>query len=328
MFAAKVSEFVPAETCVVYLLDSTKRYAAAAHVEGRNDGSLASLRIKVGQGATGYALKTCERVQNVNPDLDFYYAQAELAGDYTTMAAIPLIADDELIGAVSVYACELKAYGEDHLRVLETISRIASDAINKSLEHDKTRTHALTDPMTGLPNARSLQMQFDKEVARASRGGSSLQLLMLDLDGFKAVNDSFGHKVGDEMLKSIGKVIVGQLRDYDFLARYGGDEFVALVPETTAKDVADLCERIEKAVRQFSLPISGGRSAAVGVSLGSAAYPKDGESFDEMVAAADSAMYDRKARRKRSVIQEEDPFKDILIVELDETHVVRSTAVN
>jgi diguanylate cyclase (GGDEF)-like protein/putative nucleotidyltransferase with HDIG domain len=329
LFAAKVSEIVPADTCVVYLMDSTKRYAAAAHVAGRNAGPLFSQRVKIGQGATGYALKMRERVENANPDLDFYYSQPELAGDYTTMAALPLIADGDLIGAVSVYACGLTAYGEDHLRLLETVSRIASDAINKSLEHDEARTHALTDPMTGLPNARSLQMQFDKEVARAARGGSSLQLLMLDLDGFKAVNDSFGHKIGDEMLKSIGKVIRGQLRDYDFLARYGGDEFVALVPETTAGDVADLCERIEKAVRNFSLPVSGGNTASVGVSLGSSAYPKNGESFDQMVVAADKAMYDRKARRKRSMmIDDDDPFKDILIVELDETHIVASAAVN
>lgn len=155
----------------------------------------------------------------------------------------------------------------------------------------------MTDPMTGLPNARSLQAQFDKEVARADRGNTSFQLVMLDLDGFKAVNDNFGHQAGDQLLRAVSKVIVGQLRDYDFLARYGGDEFVAIVPDTKPEDVADLCLRIEKAVSAFELPFADGTSATVGVSPGSATYHR-GLSFDQMIVAADKAMYFRKTIRK------------------------------
>ncbi|MEO6656527.1 MAG: diguanylate cyclase [Pyrinomonadaceae bacterium] len=349
MFAKKISEFVPFETCVLYLLDETKRTAIASHVEGANAEILALRRIKVGQGATGFALKTREIVQNVNPDLDFSYSQIELTQEYSTMVSVPLIADEELIGAVTIYACDLNIYGEEHIRLIETISRIAADAIGKSLKHDEATTHAMTDPMTGLPNARSLQLQFDKEVGRASRGNSSFQLLMLDLDGFKAVNDSFGHKVGDEMLREIGKVIREQLRDYDFLARYGGDEFVALIPETTPEGVLELCTRIEKAVSDFCLAINGGKTASVGVSLGAAGYPKHGETFDQMIVAADKVMYERKTRRKRIVLRPtedqiqtprkinrssgnysgtDDPLNDSLIVELDESHVVTSMAVN
>src|SRR5438094_9442735 len=128
------------------------------------------------------------------------------------MACVPLIENDEMIGAVSIYSSELVKYGEEHIRLLETISRIAAEAIGKSLLHDEAKAHAMTDPMTRLPNARSLQIQFEKEMGRATRSESSFQLLMLDLDGFKAVNDSFGHKVGDELLKEIGRVIRGQLR--------------------------------------------------------------------------------------------------------------------
>lgn len=339
LFANTVAELVPADTCVVYLLDEQKRVARAAHVAGENADELASHTIKVGEGATGFALQTRDNALNVEPDLDFFYARPDLTGNYTTMASVPLIADDnEMIGALSVYARDLQAYGEEHIRLLETISRMAADAIDKSLEHAEARTHALTDPMTGLPNARSLQMQFDKEVARAARSGSNLQLLMLDLDGFKAVNDNFGHKVGDELLKQVGRVIRGQLRDYDFLARYGGDEFVALIPETTAEDVADLCGRIENAVCTFKLPV-GDSTASVGVSLGSSGFPHDGESFDKMVAAADMAMYHCKTSRRRPVIIEgvevlpsiEEPVPSVeesLIVELDESHVVISGHVN
>jgi diguanylate cyclase (GGDEF)-like protein len=158
--------------------------------------------------------------------------------------------------------------------------------------------------MTGLPNARSLQMQFEKEVARASRSGSSFQVLMLDLDGFKAVNDTFGHKVGDMMLKGVASVMTQELRDYDFLARYAGDEFVAIVPETDEDAVRELCDRIEKAVVGFKLPVGEDKFACVGVSLGAASYPQNGKNFDQVVVAADKAMYVVKGIRKQRRVKD------------------------
>ncbi len=347
-FGKKLGEMVPFDTCAIYILDSPKRQASAAHVVGDNAESLFSRKVRIGQGATGYALKMREKVSKADPDLDFSFSQTELVGEYKTMTSLPLITEDDLIGAVTLYSSELSDYGEEHIRLLETISHIASEAIGKALKHDEAQTHALTDPMTGLPNARCLQIQFEKEVARASRGNSSFQLLMLDLDGFKAVNDTFGHKVGDTMLKEIGRVIQEQLRDYDFLARYGGDEFVALIPDTSAEDVLDLCDRIEKSVTEFRLPIEGSDIApSVGVSLGASGYPKNGETFDQMIVAADKVMYSRKANRKKFLLThdamarplsgsrtagdqfaEESFTNDSLIVELDESHVLASSAVN
>ena len=342
MFARKVGEFVSYDTCILYLLDENKQFASAAHVEGSNADILSLRRIRVGQGATGFALKSAETVVNAQPDLDFSYSQTELLEQYSTMASVPLIADGVLLGAVTIYSHQMTSYGEDHIRLFETISRIASDAIGKSLLHDEATTNAMTDPMTGLPNARNLQMQFEREAGRASRGDTSFQLLMLDLDGFKAVNDTFGHKVGDELLREIGQVILGQLRDYDFLARYGGDEFVAIVPNTEPADVADLCDRIERAVGDFKLPVGTKGFARVGVSLGSAGYPQSGATFDQVVVAADKAMYTRKISRKRllaisnasgrsseAAAPDEDRISSgSLIVELDESHVLASRSVN
>ncbi len=342
MFAGKVGEFVPFDTCALYLLDGKKGVATATHVEGVNAALLSLSRIKVGEGATGYTLKMRETLSNGEPDLDFLHTRPDLVEHYSTMASVPLIADGQLVGAITIYSVELEQYGEEHIRLLETIAGIAADAIGKSLQHDEAKTYAMTDPMTGLPNARSLQLQFDKEVARANRGETSFQLLMLDLDGFKAVNDTFGHKVGDELLRGVSKVILAQLRDYDFLARYGGDEFVALVPETETADVVDLCSRIEKAVSSFALKVDDGGVARVGVSLGASGYPKNGETFDQMVIAADKIMYRRKVERKRlnakvkppvipveaPVFIQAEPIADNLIVELDESHVLASAAVN
>jgi diguanylate cyclase (GGDEF)-like protein len=182
--------------------------------------------------------------------------------------------------------------------LLETVAKIAADAIAKSQQHEEAATHALTDPITGLPNARCLQSEFDKEVKRSIRNGSTFQVLMLDLDGFKAVNDSFGHKVGDKLLTAIGGVIRSQLREYDFLARYAGDEFVALIPDMDNTGIREMCRRIEKAVTEFAVPVDAISAARVGVSIGSACYPANGESFDQLVISADKAMYQAKAMHK------------------------------
>ena len=298
LFVKKVSELVSFDTCVVYLLNDTETVALAKYVEGKNKEELKNRKVQIGQGATGYALKKRQPVYNVNPGLDFSFYQMEFIQEYTAMASLPLIANEKLIGAISLYSSEKASYEDEHMRLLETVSRIASDAIFTSLRHAETETRAMTDPMTNLPNGRSLQMQFEKEIARARRNGSSFQVLMLDLDGFKRVNDTYGHKAGDQMLKDISKVMKEELRDYDFLARYAGDEFVAIIPETDNKSIVELCQRMEKAVREFRLDVGDGRKAGVGVSLGSASYPNNGETLDQIIIAADKAMYAVKARRK------------------------------
>jgi diguanylate cyclase (GGDEF)-like protein/putative nucleotidyltransferase with HDIG domain len=352
LFTIKIKELVPFDTCSVYLIDESKRFAHAVHVEGKNSQLLQSRRIKVGEGATGIVMKKRRVVKNVNPDLDFSLSHLELINQYSTMASLPLIAEDEVIGAVSIYSNDLPSYGDEHVRLLETISRIAAEAIFKSQQHAEARAHALTDPMTGLPNARSLQIHFEKEIGRSSRSGSSLQILVLDLDGFKAVNDTFGHKVGDDMLREVGAVIRGQLRDYDFLSRYGGDEFVALIPDAGFEDVTELRSRIESAVSAFRLPVDNDKFASVGVSVGIAGFPESGNTFEQMIVAADKAMYVRKSSRRLSRtimrppeilyemlgekagdgISGQDLFdrvsSDGIIVELDESHIIHSSSIN
>lgn len=335
LFVKKISELVPFDSCAIYFLDKNQESARAVYTEGKNAADLKNKQVKSGEGATGYVLQKRQAVYNINPALDFSFYQLDFIQDYTAMASLPLISEEKMIGAVSLYSCELENYGDEHMRLLETISRIASDALFKTLQHADAESRALTDPMTGLPNARSLQMRFETEVARARRNGSEFQVLMLDLDGFKAVNDTFGHKTGDLLLKEISRVMREQLRDYDFLARYAGDEFVVIAPETPAKDAAELCERLEAAVCSFSLPVDGDKFAKVGVSLGAAGYPGQGETLDQIVIAADKAMYRVKAahKTKRSVKEPEKTEKivelseELLVVELDESHII-SSAIN
>lgn len=298
LFSRKISEMLPLDTCVVYLLNETGTVAIARHAEGLNGDALKNRKLSVGSGATGFALENRRSVSDRSPSLDFSSYQLEFVNAYRSMASVPLIAQGKLLGAVTVYSCDLEKYEEEHMRLLETVSKIASDAIWTSLTHAETEVRALTDPMTGLPNARSLQARFESEISRARRTGSSFHLLMIDLDGFKSVNDNFGHKAGDLMLKSLSDLMKDELREYDFLARYAGDEFVVIVPESDQDAAEELSKRIERAVGSFRLEIGHGRFANVGASIGSASYPEAGATLDQMIIAADKAMYAVKERRK------------------------------
>ncbi len=318
----KVGHVVPFDTCVVYLFDETKGFATAAHVAGKNAKKLAGRCVAPGEGVTGFALANRTPINQLHPSLDF--AGIEIDREYRTMASLPLFKDELLLGALSVYSTEFGEYTDDHMRLLETVTRLASDALANAMHHAEAESNALTDSLTGLPNARYLALRFDEEQSRARRMGRSFQIVMLDLDDFKIVNDSFGHKVGDKMLREMGRIIQGQLREYDFLARYAGDEFVAIVQELVGTQVDDLRQRIETAVAEFSLNVRGGE-ARVGISVGTATFGLDGETLDQLLVAADQAMYRAKSTHKFQKISKE--AEPPAIVKL-ETEDLASVSIN
>jgi diguanylate cyclase (GGDEF)-like protein/putative nucleotidyltransferase with HDIG domain len=299
----KVGHVVPFDTCVVYIHDDAKGYATARHVVGKNAQKLGSRSIAPGEGVTGFALANRRGVNQLHPSLDFTDINPEAGIKYRSMASLPLFKDEVLLGALSVYSSDLEQYSDDHMRLLETVTRLASDALGNAMRHAEAESNALTDPLSGLPNARYLSQRFDEEAARARRTDRAFQVVMLDLDEFKNVNDTFGHKVGDKLLREVANIIAGQLREYDFLARYGGDEFVALVQEVVGSQVDELCLRIETAVSKFSLMAGRNRYARVGISIGTATFGIDGDTLDQLVVAADEKMYRMKSdhRLERTV---------------------------
>ena len=303
----KVGHVVPFDTCCVYIYDDSKGYATARHVVGKHAQKLAARCVTLGDGVTGFALANRSPVNQLHPSLDFTDINPEAGIKYRSMAALPLFKDDVLLGALSVYSSDLEQYTDDHMRLLETVTRLASDALSNAMQHAEAESNALTDPLTGLPNARYLALRFEEEAARARRTDRTFQVVMLDLDEFKNVNDTYGHKAGDKMLREVAHLIEGQLREYDFLARYGGDEFVALVQEVVGAQVEELCARIETAVSKFSLALGRNRFAHVGISVGTATFGIDGNTLDQLVIAADNEMYRVKSTHRLGRTQLDTP---------------------
>lgn len=294
----KVDHVVPFDTCIVYSYDEMAGYATARHAVGKNAEILANRCIAPGEGVTGFALANKSPINQLHPSLDFAGIKLDPTLRYRSMASLPLFKDDLLLGALSVYSSELDQYTDDHMRLLETVTTLASDALANAVQHAEAESNASTDSLTGLPNARSLSLRFEEEAARARRTERIFQVVMLDLDDFKNVNDSYGHKVGDRMLREVGGIIQRQLREYDFLARYAGDEFVAFIQDLADVQLAELCNRIETAVSKFSLTVGHNRQARVGISIGAACFGINGETLDQLLSSADDAMYRMKSQHK------------------------------
>jgi len=294
----KVGHVVPFDTCMVFFYDDIKGYATARHVVGKHAEMLTGRCIAPGEGVTGFALANRCPVNQLHPSLDFTDLNPDAGIKFYSMASLPLFKDDVLLGALSVYSTELEQYTDDHMRLLETVTKLASDALGNAMQHAEAESHALTDALTGLPNARSLAVRFEQEASRARRTGRTFQVVMLDLDEFKNVNDSYGHKLGDKMLREVAALIQSQLREYDFLARYAGDEFVALVQEVVGIQVEELCMRIENVVSAFSLTVGPTRHARVGISIGTATFGADGDTLDQLVMTADDEMYRQKSSHR------------------------------
>jgi diguanylate cyclase (GGDEF)-like protein/putative nucleotidyltransferase with HDIG domain len=295
----KVGHVVPFDLCAVYLHDEVKGYATAAHVAGRHAELLRGRAVAAGEGVVGFVLANRRSSYLLDPMLDFAGVELPEGCQFRSMVALPLTKDERLVGALAVYSAEPRRYSDDHLRLLDTVARLASDALANAMSHAQAESNALTDTLTGLPNARAMYVRYEQEAARARRTGRPFQVVMLDLDDFKQVNDTYGHKTGDRMLREAGRILQAQLREYDFLARYAGDEFVAIVQDLSAEQTVELRERIERAVSRFSLHVRGDKHARVGISVGSASYGVHGETLDQLLIAADEAMYSAKSFHKQ-----------------------------
>jgi diguanylate cyclase (GGDEF)-like protein len=311
----KIGHVVSFDTCVVYLYDELRGYAKAAHVAGMNAAVFSRKCVAPGEGVTGFALANRSPINHLQPGLDLVRMELESGVEYRSMASLPLFKDEQLLGALSVYSTELDQYADDHMRLLETVTTLASDALANAMHHAEAESNALTDLLTALPNARYLALRFEEEVSRARRTGRCFQVVMLDLDDFKIVNDTFGHRIGDQMLREMARIIQAQLREYDFLARYAGDEFVAIVQELAESQVEELRVRIENAVSKFSLHAGGDQHARVGISIGTATYGINGETLDQLLVAADQAMYRVKSSHKVDKLSGTKPAENIIKLE-------------
>ena len=214
---------------------------------------------------------------------------------------------DELIGGIAVKQLSFPQYLAKYLNLGLNISPIVCLAVSdirniKKIEERETllKSLASTDALTGLYNRRYLMNAAEREFARVKRFGSPLSALMMDVDYFKSVNDTFGHKIGDEVLKKFASLVSKNLRKTDILARLGGDEFIILLPETNLEMAMNFAERLKQVLTKFSVTVDK-KIIQISTSMGVAQLADDMQSFDEFLVNCDRALYLAKNKGRNRV---------------------------
>jgi diguanylate cyclase (GGDEF)-like protein len=297
----KLRSLIAFDTGVIYLFDSKSQLIVPVYTDGQNAEVLKQRSLRRGEGITGWVVKNLRTTVNAKPELDFYGNDVNIGRMYRSAAVVPLITDGLCICAVTLYDGRENQFDSEDERILDLVGPQIASAMKNAKSYEESRERAMTDLLTGLPNSRFLYMQLEKEIARARRHDKPLGVVVLDLDGFKPVNDNFGHHVGDEVLRKMAEELTNLFRTSDIVARWAGDEFAVLLPETDRDMVADTVRRAQEHIDALDIPISVGRTVKVGLSAGWAVYPYDGSGFEELMRVADKRMYQDKEVRKEAL---------------------------
>jgi diguanylate cyclase (GGDEF)-like protein/putative nucleotidyltransferase with HDIG domain len=294
----QIQRLVPHDTLAVYLRNGTALACEFAHGEEANN--FASLAIPLGQGLAGWVAENSKPIVNGNPSVETgYLNDLHRYSNLRSALALPLEGASGVIGVVALYAKGAGAFTKDHLRVLQVVTPRLTLALENIRRYESAESGAGTDYLTGLPNARGLFSHLEAVLAQ-TKAGSAASVIVSDLDGFKAVNDRFGHLEGNRILQCAAETFRASLRAGDYVSRMGGDEFVFVLPATGIDEALRLSIRLRDALENAAQKLLGER--ILSMSIGAACYPANGATPETILAEADRLMYidkaDRKSRRR------------------------------
>ena len=275
---------------------------------GKGSERLKDLRLKVGEGVAGWVAREKRPllVPDVNKDLRFS-KKADEVSNFTTQSIIcvPLVTRGRCLGVIELInkVESEEGFSEDDLLMLTTLADFSAIAIENAIFFQRVQELTITDDLTKLYNSRFLHSRLEYEVERAKRFRYELSMIFLDLDYFKDVNDSHGHLSGSRLLREIAQLILSLIRNVDMACRYGGDEFIIMMPGTTKKSASIVAEKIRAAISDAILLRDEGLNLHLTASFGVASFPTDAADKDELIHKADHAMYDVKNRTRNGVAE-------------------------
>jgi diguanylate cyclase (GGDEF)-like protein len=301
----KIDEFLRPDNWSLLLLDEAKQELYFELVVGKASPSLKDVRIKIGQGIAGWVAQNGETVvvPDTAKDTRFFGQVDEKTKTETqSIVAVPVKFRDTCLGVIELINC-MGPDGFDNrdLKLLEALADFAAIALENARHVKRIHELTITDDCTTLYNARHMGFILDTEIYRSQRYNYEFSLVFIDLDHFKQVNDTHGHLVGSRLLAEIGNALKNKCRLIDFAFRYGGDEFVLLLPQTSKESALNVARRLHKMIRESKWLESEGLNIKVTTSLGVASYPADSRSKEGLLHLADEAMYLVKNTSRDSV---------------------------
>ena len=294
VLSVRLKRLVPYDAIAAYILRDAQ--LVPEFVSGDNFRIFASLQIPLGAGLSGWVAHNRKPIVNGDPAVETGLVAGGHVAPLCSAISVPLEGLQGVVGVLTLYHSEPDIYTQDHLRILGAISSKVAFSLENALAFREAENSATTDYLTELPNARSLFLHLDRELARCKRHPEPLTVMVCDLDGFKRINDCFGHIEGNRLLRQFARALQASCRQYDYIARMGGDEFVIVAPglSSAAADARGAC--LSDLARAAGREISG--DDGLSLSVGYAIYPQDGADAEKLLAEADRRMYLQKKEHR------------------------------
>jgi diguanylate cyclase (GGDEF)-like protein len=293
----RITELVPMRFEVPKLSIMLVNPEGLLEVKSAQPKSAVGLTFQIGEGICGKAAETRKSVYvaDLETDAMFRVRGGQGAKGRGSLLALPMVQGGELLGVLNLERPTKADFGPEEIELFGGIADQAALAVKNARLHAQTVELSITDPLTQVPNRRHLFAQLEAEIARANRFGTQLSFLMVDIDYFKKLNDSAGHRAGDQVLREVCTLMKLRVRKVDTLARYGGEEFAIILPQVTRAEALEVAEKLRRAVEEAPLEHAkvqpGGK---VTISVGVASLPVDATEQDKLVDCADAALYASK----------------------------------
>ncbi len=304
LIMARVQQLIPSEAWSMLMVDEERQELTFELALGEKGKNVSAFRVKIGEGIAGWVAQTGKPtiVNDVARDPRFARRfDSETQFKTRSMLCAPLISRGRTIGVVQVINRLGGLFTKSDLDMLITLVDPCAIAIENAILFQRTEQLTITDDLTRLFNSRYLNLYISREIMRCKRHGIPLSVIFLDLDGFKSVNDQYGHLAGSRTLTEVGGILVEAVRESDILARYGGDEFVVVLPETPPSGALVIAERIRRAIEDHVFLKDQGLEARISASFGISSYPDHALNPEGLIQKADQAMYRVKERDKNGI---------------------------
>ena len=301
VLSVRLKKMIPFDSFAIYIRKDD--LLVPEFISGDDFRLFSSLRIPLGEGISGWVAQTGKPIVNGNPAVESNYLNDPAKqSSLRSGLAVPLEGLEGVVGVVALYHVSPDAFSKDHLRILLAISSKLALTIENALRFQVAKESATIDFLTQLPNARSLFLHLDSELARCWRSDTQLAVLVCDLNGFKEVNDRFGHLEGNRVLRTLAESFKKSCRKYDYVARMGGDEFIVVVAEPNPETLQGVVDRLQQVAFDVGGEICAGNHLSL--SVGHALYPEDGTDAEKLLAEADRRMYAAKRQHYAGLKQE------------------------